>query len=236
MKESLFLSLLLASMTVSSAQLLIVDQQANYTGNGYYSIVTNAPIGQTFTPATNKIGFVELQVYDGGPATLRVNLRKDGITGPIIGTSRFATIPISSFLRVFFDFGTNVPVIPEQLYCIEPVLKSGEDCRFVYYHYGYPRGEGIVNGQPSTSIYSDMRFREGVLAQFAQFSAFSKRKYLIEGTVSGAPGQDLVIEYSPNAVTWVPMQTNRFESNIMSFVDSNCFAPQMFYRAYYSIP
>src|SRR5215213_8828122 len=116
MKESLFFSLLLVSVIVSSAQLLIVDQQANSFGNGYYSIVTNAPIGQTFTPATNKIGFVELEVYDGGPATLRVNLRKDGITGPLIATSRSATVSTGFFQRVYFDFGTNIPVIAEQVY------------------------------------------------------------------------------------------------------------------------
>src|SRR5215213_2360002 len=115
MKARLVFSLLLASVIASSAQLLVVDQQANYLGNGHYSIVTNAPIGQTFTPATNKIGFVELQVYDGGPATLRVNLRKDGIVGPILATSRHVTISTGSFMQVFFDFGTNVPVIPEQI-------------------------------------------------------------------------------------------------------------------------
>lgn len=220
----------------SPAQLLQVDQHADAYGNGFYSVTTNAPIGQTFTPTTNALGFAQLFMWEGGPAKLHLNLRSNGITGPLIATSRSVRIPASFKIPIMFDFAANVPVTAEQVYCLEPVLETGADCSFVYYHYSYPRGEGIVEGQPSTSIYTDMWFREGTVADFPRFTSEWERSNQFVGTVSGLTGQQLVIESSTDGFTWHQLQTNTFTSNTMSFSYSNASAPQTFYRALYVVP
>jgi hypothetical protein len=216
------------------SQLLQVDQRADSYGNGDYSITTNTPIGQTFMPATNGVGFVELFIWEGGPATLRVNLRAAGIAGPLVAMSRPVRITASFKVPIRFDFGTNVPVVPEQSYCIEPILESGADCRFVFYHYGYPRGEGIVDGKPSTSIYSDMWFREGVVADFPRFTSLPAQALnRFSATLSGLPGQQIVIESSADGVTWLRLQTNVLTEGTLLFSDTNAIGWQRFYRAFY---
>src|SRR4051794_33824083 len=83
--------LLFATEPVFS-QLLQVDQRADLSGSWPYGVRTNAPMGQTFTPSSNAIGFVQFQLYDGGPCVMHVNLRLGGITGPVIAQSRATRI------------------------------------------------------------------------------------------------------------------------------------------------
>src|SRR5262245_47459373 len=79
----------LAVATASVAgQVLQVDQRADAFGAWSYGIRTNTPMGQTFTPSSNAVGFVQFEMDRGGPSVMHVNLRSGGITGPVIARSR----------------------------------------------------------------------------------------------------------------------------------------------------
>jgi hypothetical protein len=129
--------LLFATDSVLS-QLLQVDQRADLSGSFPYGVRTNAPMGQTFTPSSNAIGFVQFQLYDGGPCVMHVNLRRGGITGPVIAHSRATRVGGGTRIPIHFDFATNVPIAVGQLHCVEPIIDSGNDCSLVIYHYTYP--------------------------------------------------------------------------------------------------
>ena len=229
--------LILATASVA-AQLLQVDQRADLYGNQSYGVQTNAPMGQTFTPSSNTVGFVQLRLYSGGPSVMHVNLRRGGITGPIIAQSRSARVAAGFQVPIHFDFGTNVPVTAGQLHCVEPVIDSGSDCSLVVYHYVYPGGEAIVRGAPVSAV-ADMWFREGPVASFPRFASVSGGGQVsaqFQATLTGLPGQPVVIETSSDGISWLPFQTNRFTSSSLLLSYSNEVALTRFFRAFYPIP
>src|SRR4051812_29251765 len=72
----------------------VYDQQSaleNSGAEGLIDMQPNAPVGQSFTPSLNSVGFVRFFMFDGAhtgqSATVIVNLRSDSISGPILGTS-----------------------------------------------------------------------------------------------------------------------------------------------------
>ncbi len=215
-------------------QLLQVDQRADAYGNWYYGIKTNAPMGQTFTPSSNAVGFVQFQMKSSGTSKLHVDLRGGGIAGPVIAQSRPQTVTNASFTVVLFEFGANVPVISGQLYCVEPIIDSGSDCIMQLYHYAYPRGEALLKGTPVSSI-TDMFFREGTVARFPSFDAMTalRNPTRVQMTLGGFTGQQIVVERSLDRVSWTPFHTNLFTNSPIVVTHSNTTAPAQFYRAFY---
>jgi hypothetical protein len=219
------------------AQLLHVDQRADLYGNWSYGIRTNAPMGQTFTPSSNAVGFVQLQLYRGGPSVMHLNLRRGGINGPLIAQSRRLEVARGFQVPILFDFGTNVPVNAGELHCAEPIIDSGDDCSLVIYHYSYPKGEAIVRGVPVSPV-ADMWFREGPVASFPRFTAVSvgpPGSAQVQATLSGLIGQQVAVEVSNDGTRWLRHQTNLFTNSVITFNSSNVVTPT-FYRASYLIP
>lgn len=92
MKTSTFISTLL--LVVASANCLghgVIEDQSSSALQSTSSITHFAPIGQSFVPQHDRLGFVELQMLDGGgfPVTAEVKLvlRRDTISGQIVGES-----------------------------------------------------------------------------------------------------------------------------------------------------
>jgi len=162
----------------ANAQSLIIDQSNDGFipgdfGTAWIAIQNNGPLGQTFTPTLSYLDYVELYTKDTkssiDPGTvgaeLFVNIRKNSITGSIIGTSSTITLANDFGGITHFDFHTPLSLIPGDNYVIE-VNASGDlwtvgDIGSLFTD-SYPDGQAIVKGQFSSLGYSDLWFREGI--------------------------------------------------------------------------
>src|SRR5436305_843121 len=100
---------------------LVIDQQSTLSppsADVQVPIQGNTPIGQSFTPSLNSIGYIQLSTHDnnlqnGLGATITLNLRTNSITGPILGSTDPLFIPDSStVLLSTFYFGRLVALSP----------------------------------------------------------------------------------------------------------------------------
>src|SRR3954466_15029880 len=95
------LALLLGTSQSFAQGTLVYDQQSvpgDFGAGGLATIQTNSPIGQSFTPGLNSIGFIRLSVSDINPgnslgATLFIRVRANAIDGVILGTSDSVSLP-----------------------------------------------------------------------------------------------------------------------------------------------
>ena len=175
--EILLWAVLLATIVAhpASAQgTFIYDQQSadESTGGGVAGdIESNQPIGQSFTPALDFVGFIRLRLADynsgnGTGTTVYLNLRSDSITGTILASTEPVFMPdgfgVGTGNRGYtnFFFPQAVAVIPETAYYFQPVVLSGDPCAIAAYPYNYPRGTAYIQGVASLN---DLWFREGII-------------------------------------------------------------------------
>jgi hypothetical protein len=167
------LLILIASVRCASAQgTFLYDQQSAFSdttlGEGSGSITANQPMGQSFTPSFDSVGFIKLQLYGGnnpgGPGTtLFLNLRSGSITGPVLGS----TDPVflaNGWLAgyVTFTFASPIQVTPGVQYFFQPVVQAGDWSVGAYNPgYNYAGGTLILRGTPNPA--SDLLFREGII-------------------------------------------------------------------------
>ncbi|MBI3880743.1 MAG: PEP-CTERM sorting domain-containing protein [Verrucomicrobia bacterium] len=151
-----------------STNLFVYDQQsANEStgGGGASAIQTFSPIGQSFTPTFDSVGFIRLNLSDaeinGLGATVVVNLRSNSITGPILGTATPVTMPDGFIGYPNFTFSNVVPVVPNTQYFFDVAVQSGDLWAVTSYNYGYTGGVSYANGAPFPA--SDLWFREGII-------------------------------------------------------------------------
>jgi hypothetical protein len=234
----------LATLLSSTAagQVLLVDQAAGVSsstiGHVFYSMETNAPMGQMFTPLSNAVGFVQLGMGARSPVRLHIHLRGDSLTGPILATSRTINIPAGFKGVAHFNFETNVAVAPGWPYCIEPINESTNDCSVTLYHYGYSKGVALLKGTPLNWPYG-FWFREGAIASFPKLSGTYLRRDepdRFHVTLAGLNGEVFVSESSVDGVTWVRFQTNRLTASPMDLVFTNTTTPWRLYRVTYPVP
>jgi hypothetical protein len=147
---------------------LVYDQQSStdeltIAGNDVIQQLAS-PYGQSFTPATNLVGFIRLKVGDrfaGNSlgATLFVNLRTGTIGGPVASSTDPVLLPDGFFGTVNFFFATPVPVTPGTTYFFQPVVQAGDSWIVDGGAFNYPGGTAWVGG--SSIPGSDYWFREG---------------------------------------------------------------------------
>jgi len=146
----------------------IVDQQTRPPsfGEAYYVIQSYSPIGQSFTPGSNSVGYVSLYLADENPgnglgATLYVDLRSGSITGPILSSSALVSMTDSSGGAANFFFPTAVPVTPGTTYYFDVNVQSGDHWAIDGAISGYAGGSEFLNGManPDNSLW----FQEGVV-------------------------------------------------------------------------
>jgi hypothetical protein len=140
----------------------IIPDQSNtaFTPTLFQSIQIFSPMGQEFTPTFSSLDVVEL--FTGAPtgAELYVNIRSGTITGPILGTS--LVVPGPQFGPTEFDFLSQVPLVPGDLFVIE-VVSSGMDSSISSSggpFSTYPGGDQILQGVPQPN--NDLWFVEGL--------------------------------------------------------------------------
>jgi len=151
---------------------MIFDQQSSDESNGGVGISViqdSQPMGQSFTPSLDGIGFVRFHFFDmnrnnGIGAVLYINLRSDSITGQIVDSTAPVALPdnFGSVSTGFVDFlfSGNVPLQPGVKYYLQPIVQSGDRWGIFGDSFGYPGGDLYVNG---IAFSSDLWFREGVI-------------------------------------------------------------------------
>ena len=148
----------------------IYDQQSvtndNKGGEGAPVIQQSQPMGQSFTPMLNSVGFIRLwtgdSAFNGLGAVLYVNLRSDSITGPILGSTQPVFLPDRFATRTNFIFVNPVSVTPGTTYYFQPVVQSGDTWQIVDdLNFNYPGGTAFGGGQPAPPF--DLWFREGII-------------------------------------------------------------------------
>lgn len=162
--------LLFAAHSTYCQEVLIYDQQSSDESRvleGEMPIHFGQPMGQSFTPSLSSVGFIQLHLADGERgngigATLYVNLRSEGISGPIIDS----TLPIMFSDRftenALFKFTRAVSVTPGIVYYLQPVVVDGDPVWAASaFTYNYPGGTAFFRGAPLET--SDLWFREGIV-------------------------------------------------------------------------
>lgn len=141
----------------------VTDQQSSdeaHTQEGGYA-PGQQPLGQSFTPLLDSVGFIRLYIQGGGgTASFHVVLHNDSITGSVLGTSATTSFSTGSF--VDFLFQTPVSVTPGTMYFFQPVLETATGGWTVNASfYNYAGGSAFANGLADSS--KDLWFREGVV-------------------------------------------------------------------------
>lgn len=111
---------------------------------------------QSFTPALDSVGFIRLYLWGINALNMRINLRADSPTGPILGTTESATFPSLTSGPFTFQFSEPVPLTPGAAYFFEPVAQTGGGWLNATPTYHYEGGS--LNG----GAY-DLWFREGIV-------------------------------------------------------------------------
>ena len=132
-----------------------------------------AGAAQSFVPALNSLGVVELQLNDQSPGNglgvdLAVNIRLGTLAGAIVGTSDVLTRsdqPTASIQLFHFDFSSAVALTPGLTYVLEIVKVSGfEDSAAFFSGTGIPDsyapGSAFIFGTPFAHS-RDLWFQEG---------------------------------------------------------------------------
>jgi hypothetical protein len=170
--KTLLAALLLLPALAGAQGTMIFDQQSSDESNGGVGlsvIQDSQPIGQSFTPSLDGVGFVRFHFFDfvrnnGIGAILYVNLRTDSITGPIIESTAPVALPdnFGSVNTGFVDFffPGNIPLQPGVKYYFQPIVQSGDRWGMFGDSFGYPGGDLYSGG---TAFSSDFWFREGVI-------------------------------------------------------------------------
>ena len=143
----------------------IYDQQsadeAHQLEGGYF-IPSASPVGQSFTPSLNAVGFIRLCLETQAAGdVVGLNLRADSINGPVLGTAPPVTLGANFFGFPNFIFDAPVSVTPGTTYYLQPFQVSGDTIINSSILYNYAGGTAIANGTPDPT--TDLWFREGIV-------------------------------------------------------------------------
>jgi len=149
----------------------VYDQQSATNGRatGGSPIQQLQPVGQSFTPNYDSVGFVQLQFldarqYNGLGSAAFVTLRENSITGNVLAASSPVSMPDSFWGTATFYFPNSTPITPGITYFFQISLLSGEDTDILSDQYNYPGGTSYFLGQSHPNPSRDLWFREGYLA------------------------------------------------------------------------
>ena len=148
----------------------VYDQQSvtndAVSGEGAPGIQPAQPMGQSFTPALDSIGFIRLwtgdSAFNGLGAILYVNLRSDSITGQILSSTSPVFLPDGFVGHTTFGFPSAGPVTPGTTYFFQPVVQTGDIWQIIADpNFNYPGGTAFAQGLPAPPF--DLWFREGII-------------------------------------------------------------------------
>ncbi len=170
MKLKLALAVFILSTDLAGAQgTFVYDQQSMGPADGSI-LSTQTPLGQSFTPSLDVIGFVDFYLSDGATASImQVNIRSGSITGPILDTT--SPMTLTPNLAGYYDFLFSNPVslTPGTQYYLEPIVAGGGGFRAFVTFQQYTGGDAIFNGTTFTD--RDFLFREGVVSNVPEPSS-----------------------------------------------------------------
>ncbi|MFM2294166.1 MAG: hypothetical protein RLZZ350_579, partial [Verrucomicrobiota bacterium] len=159
---------MLGSQTFGQSTLFLYDQASTVATNessGLFdsSLLFSRSPFQSFTPTLSTVGFVRFVIagdVQSGP--LYVNIRSNGINGPIIGTSQPITFSVNSLGASNFLFASPVSVVPGSVYFFQLIQTLPTGLSGVSYgQYGYAGGSAYES-QGIIPNY-DLAFQEGII-------------------------------------------------------------------------
>jgi hypothetical protein len=169
------LSLALTTLLLASrahGQSTFVYDQESVTSDALSGVVEGiqelSPVGQSFTPSLQAVGFIRLDIGNGGPppgsaATFYLNLMSDSINGAVVGSTDPVIIQPNTSSPSNFFFSSPVSVTPGQTYYFDVIEQSGDNTWAISADQGYfyPGGTAFFNGG-AAPLY-DLWFREGIV-------------------------------------------------------------------------
>ena len=148
----------------------LYDQQSSderRIGEQYLDINTAQPMGQSFTPSFNSVGFVRLYLsdptFEGVSSIAVVNLRSGSVTGPILASTEPVLVPESTSGPLDFFFRQPASVTPGVTYYFQPVVNQtgGFFGANLDGNFFYAGGTAFYRGAASSG--NDLWFREGIV-------------------------------------------------------------------------
>jgi hypothetical protein len=175
---------LLVSLIARTVTAEFIDQSSSPVPGQCYNLRSATPLAQEFVPTFARLDFVDLWLQDAGTnisqgATIQLNIRADGWTGPIVTTTT-AFLPDNFNLGggqmlTRFEFSNPASLIPGQLYAMEafqtsPIIVTPPQtsnvncfwCGSTTVGGSYLRGRGVTQGIVQEGF--DFGFRTGALA------------------------------------------------------------------------
>jgi hypothetical protein len=150
----------------AAAQSFLIDQASEGPPSTGFGISPGDAFGQEFTPTASALDVVEIGLgpHDPNAIGLRVNIRAGALDGAILGTSQLAVVQgAPPTLAVFhFDFASPVPLVPGNLYVLQPILEPGSaTVGLPFLDPGpYAGGRAIIHGAVRSDL--DLVFRTGL--------------------------------------------------------------------------
>jgi hypothetical protein len=145
----------------------IYDQQSSTEsdlGEEGFDIQFWQPLGQSFTPSLDRVGFIRMYLGRGSfnqGAAIFLNLRTDSITGAVLASTSPVTLPVGFIGTVDFFFTNEVPLTPGITYYFQPKIQSGGPFSVSGDTFRYPGGNAFLQGIASRG--DDLWFREGII-------------------------------------------------------------------------
>jgi len=145
---------------------LIYDQQSSTEsdlGGQGFAIQSFQPMGQSFTPSLDGVGFIRLHLVRGTfnqGAVIFLNLMTDSITGAVLAATSPVTLPVGFIGTADFLFPNQIPLTPGTTYYFRPIIQSGGPFSLSGDTFRYPGGSAFLNGN---AVSEDLWFREGII-------------------------------------------------------------------------
>jgi hypothetical protein len=156
--------LVLVAAGPAGAVPFLVDQSNLPPSPGSGINYRNFHLAQSFTPTFSALDVVELDL-ELGPAILRVDIRRGGVTGPVRGSSADVLVQTPQTQRQVFQFlfDSPIPLVPGNLYVIDLVFVSGDGGFSTIGPDTYAGGQAFADGSSQIQGHgaADLWFQTG---------------------------------------------------------------------------
>ncbi len=161
------LILALATFRGRAQGTFIYDQQSATESTSGVNVFLDSlqlqPLGQSFTPTFDSVGFIRLWITELSTNSVAIDLHANSITGPILGSTEPVLMTVSGPANFFFSAPVAVSPGTTYYFQVDNLAGASGNCYVQVGAYNYPGGTFYINGASDPT--DDLWFREGVVPE-----------------------------------------------------------------------